>query len=245
MTPPPLGLPRLIGHRGAAAYAPENTLAGFRLARERGAAWVEFDVRLTRDGDLAVMHDDTLERTTNGAGRVLDRTMRELSALDNGGWFGAAFAGERVASLAEAIRLFDRLGLGANIEVKAKPAEAARSAEALARILAAGWPPHLPAPLVSSFEPAVLARLAAIAPQWPRGLLIDTLDRDPKAALAAVGAATLNVNHRLVTRANVADLSAGRPVLVYTVNDAVRARDLLSWGVAAIISDRPDLPATD
>src|SRR5581483_10629727 len=97
---------------------PENTLASIRKAAALGARWVEFDVRLTREGDLVLMHDDDVKRTTNGRGRVLDLTLAELGALDAGVWFDAAFAGERVPRLAEAIALLAELALGANIEIK-------------------------------------------------------------------------------------------------------------------------------
>ena len=85
-------LPPVIGHRGAAAYAPENTLAGFVKAAEQGVTWVEFDVRLTRDGVPVLIHDDDLDRTTEGSGLVANATLKQIKELDAGSWFGAAFA---------------------------------------------------------------------------------------------------------------------------------------------------------
>ena len=99
------GLQPVIGHRGAAARAPENTLAGLRRARELGAAWVEFDVMLTADRVPVLIHDETLERTTTGRGEVARHTAAEIRALDAGGWFAPEFAGERVPTLAEAVAL--------------------------------------------------------------------------------------------------------------------------------------------
>ena len=236
-----LALPRVIGHRGASAYAPENTLASIRKAAELGARWVEFDVRLTRERDLVLMHDDTVARTTDGRGRVLDLTLAELGALDAGAWFGGAFSGERVPSLADAIALLAALGLGANIEMKTGKEEARATAEALGRILAAGWPRAAPAPLVSSFEIAALAAMQSAAPAWPRGLLLKQLEGDWRGLLERLGAATLNLDHRPLDAAKVARASAaGRPVLCYTVNDPARARQLFAWGVAAVVTDRPD-----
>ena len=101
----PLELPPLIGHRGAAAQAPENTVAGFRRAAALGLPWVEFDVRLTADRRLVLMHDATLTRTTNGRGRVRDRRLAEIAELDSGSWFAPAFAGERVPTLERAIEV--------------------------------------------------------------------------------------------------------------------------------------------
>ncbi|MGH7003648.1 MAG: glycerophosphodiester phosphodiesterase family protein, partial [Alphaproteobacteria bacterium] len=201
---------------------------------------VEFDVRLTRDGDLVLMHDDTVARTTNGQGRVLDLAAAAIQALDAGAWFGGAFAGERVPTLADTIALLAELGLGANIEIKAAASEARATAEALARILAAHWPKQAP-PLVSSFEIAALESMQAVAPQWPRGLLLQRLEGDWQGLLDRLGAATLNLDHEPLSAMHVAAARAsGRPVLCYTVNEAARARDLFGWGVAGVFSDRPD-----
>ncbi len=236
-----LEIPKIIGHRGACAYAPENTLASIRKAAAQGARWVEFDVRLTRERDLVLMHDDDVKRTTNGKGRVADLTLAELSALDAGAWFGGAFAGERVPTLAETIALLAELGLGANIEIKAADAEARETAESLARILAAHWPRTAPPPLISSFEIEALAAIQAAAPQWPRGLLMKEIGGDWRGLLDRLGAATLNLDHRPLDAAMIAAARAtGRPVLCYTVNDPARARQLFAWGVSAVFTDQPD-----
>ena len=157
---PRLQIPQIIGHRGACAYAPENTLASIRKAAAQGARWVEFDVRLTREGDLVLMHDEDVKRTTNGKGRVVELTLAELGALDAGAWFGGAFAGECVPGLAETIALLRELGLGANIEIKTGKPEARATAEALARILAAHWRAAAP-PLISSFDVQALEAMQA------------------------------------------------------------------------------------
>jgi len=187
------------------------------------------------------MHDDTVARTTDGRGRVLDFTRAELQQLDAGAWFGGAFAGERVPALAETVALLAELGLGANIEIKSAPAEARATAEALARILSAAWPNAAAPPLVSSFEIAALAAMKAMAPQWPRGLLLQRLEGDWRGQAERLAAATLNLDHRPLTPALVAAArGAGRPVLCYTVNEAARARDLFAWGVTGVFTDRPD-----
>lgn len=238
---PSLDLPQIIGHRGACAYAPENTLASIRKAWAQGARWVEFDVRLTREGDLVLMHDEDVKRTTNGRGRVVDLTLAEIGALDAGAWFGGAHAGERVPTLAEAIALLAELGLGANIEIKSAPPEARATAEALARILAAYWPRAAGPPLISSFEVTALEAMQATAPHWPRGLLLQELKGDWRGLLDRLAAATLNIDHRPLDAGKVATArQAGRPLLCYTVNDAGRARQLFAWGVTAVFTDRPD-----
>jgi glycerophosphoryl diester phosphodiesterase len=236
-----LEIPKIIGHRGACAYAPENTLASIRKAAALGARWVEFDVRLTRERDLVLMHDDDVKRTTNGQGRVLELGIGELQALDAGAWFGGAFAGERVPTLAETIALLGALDLGANIEIKTEAPEARATAEALGRILDAHWPRGAALPLVSSFEVPALEAMRDVAPRWPRALLLKELKDDWRALLDRLAAATLNLDHRPLDAGKVASArQAGRPILCYTVNDPARARQLFAWGVSAVFTDRPD-----
>src|SRR5262249_49277981 len=106
-------LPRLIGHRGACGLAPENTVASFRKAEELGVRWVEFAVHLSADGVPVVIHDDTVNRTTSGRGKVAALTLTELQALDAGTWFEPRFRGELVPTLETIVALLGRLGLGA------------------------------------------------------------------------------------------------------------------------------------
>jgi glycerophosphoryl diester phosphodiesterase len=145
-------LPRVIGHRGAATHAPENTLAGLRKAAELGAPWVEFDVRLTADKVAILHHDDTLKRTAgrNAAAATLDYA--EIAELDAGAWFGNAFHGERVPTLSDSIALLGELGLGANIEIKPAPGHEAETARIALELVKKEWPSNLPAPLISSFK---------------------------------------------------------------------------------------------
>src|ERR1700675_1784021 len=107
----------VIGHRGAAAHAPENTLAGLRRAKALGCGWVEFDVRLTGDGALVLCHDPLLDRTTSGSGPVSAKSLAAIRQCDAGSWFAPSFAGERVPTLDEALLLAAELDLGANVEI--------------------------------------------------------------------------------------------------------------------------------
>ncbi len=232
-------LPRLIGHRGAKESAPENTLASLREAARQGARWVELDVMLTGDGVPVLIHDDTLDRTTDGRGPVAGLTLAELRRLDAGAWFSPRFAGERVPTLEEALALLLDLGLGLNLEIKPFPGREVPTAEAALAVLRRHWPAGRPL-LVSSFEVPCLEVARAAAPDIPRGYLL----WDPPADWAAVAdrleAATLNVHQDRQTAASVAAYRAtGRPVLAYTVNDAGRARELFGWGVAAVFTDAP------
>lgn len=233
-------LPRVIGHRGAAAHAPENTLIGLRKAARLGARWVEFDVRLTRDRRLVLMHDDTLDRTTDGAGPVLAQPLAEIQKLDAGAKFGRAFTAEPVPSLEDAIEVLAELGLGANIEMKCAPREAPATARALALALA-DWPPSLPPPLVSSFEIEALLAFRRATPRWPRGLLVKAADKDTGRLIKDTGAATLHLGDKGFDEAAAARARGfAKPLLVYTVNEPGRAAMLWRWGVATVFSDRPD-----
>ena len=107
----------VIAHRGASAYAPENTIAAFGLAHEMGADWFELDCTLTRDDEIIVIHDDTVDRTTDGTGRVVELTLEDLKKLDAGTWKDPKYAGERLPTLLESLN-FARDRIGVYIEIK-------------------------------------------------------------------------------------------------------------------------------
>jgi glycerophosphoryl diester phosphodiesterase len=236
-----VALPPVIGHRGAAALAPENTLAGLRAAAAAGARWVEFDVKLTADGTPVLMHDETLERTTDGRGKVAATPAATIAALDAGAWFGAGFAGERVPTLIEAIGELGRLGLGANIEIKPCRGREAATAAAVVEVVARHWPAALPAPLISSFAPKCLAVARDRAPALPRGLLVRRLPRDWRRQVDALGCASINLGQGFASRRAIAAVrAAGLRVVIWTVNEPVAARRLLAAGADAVITDRPE-----
>lgn len=236
-----LTLPRIIGHRGAAKHAPENTLVSIRMAAHQGATWVEVDVKLSADGVPILMHDDRLDRTTDAKGPVAARSFEELRKLDAGGWFHPAFRGERVAALSETLELCLELGLGINLEIKPCPGRAEETA-GIALSLALGlWPQDRPPPLVSSFDPVALSMARQVAPAWPIGYLVDRRPADWAAQADALGASTIHVNARRETAATIAEYRAtGRPVLAYTVNNPAAAKEVLGWGVAGVFTDTPE-----
>ncbi len=233
-------LPAVIGHRGAAGLAPENTLAAVRAAAGAGLTMVEFDVRLTADGEPVVFHDDELERTSDGRGRVADLGLTQLRRLDAGSWFGAAFAGEGIPTLDEVLELCLELGLAVNIEIKPDTGREAETARiALGRAIRR-WPADRPVPLVSSFAVAALETAVDVAPSWPRGLLVGAVPDDWSGLAERMKCATIHADHARLDAGRVAEIrQSGRRVLAYTVNDPVRAAGLWAMGVAAVFSDAP------
>ncbi len=227
-------MPPVIGHRGAAGLAPENTLAGFRRAAASGCRMVEFDVRLSADGVPVVIHDDDLARTTDGTGPVAARTVAALRRLDAGAWFAPAFAGERIPTLGEALSACAALGLGVNIEVKGG-GETAGPAIAVAK---ASWPADLPPPLISSFDDTALAVAAERAPDWPRGLLVEVVPKDWRRRAEISGCAAVHVDAAALEVEAVAGIrGAGYAVLAYTIADRARAEILWSQGVVSVFTD--------
>lgn len=223
-----LQLPQVIGHRGAMAYAPENTLASFREAKRRGARWVEIDVKLTADGVPIVMHDDSLKRTMGIDRRVAETPRAELPA--------------EVPTFEQAIDCFRELGLGCNVEIKPCEGREAETARVAVETLRRAWPAALPAPLLSSFKDESLKAAQETAPEFARALLLGELVEDWQVRAQAVGAAGMNVGRRKLTAAGaIAVKRAGYALSVWTVNDPDEARALVGMGADCIITDAPDV----
>ena len=238
---PEVALPRVIGHRGAAGAAPENTLAGIAKAKELGASWVEFDVKLTKDGHAILFHDDRLERTTDGHGWVAASTLAEIKGLDAGSWFDRSFRCEPVPTFEEALALCAELGLGINVEIKPCSGREPETAQVAVTALLELWPEAMPAPLISSFAPACLRVAQEMAPAMPRGYLAGALPRRWRESMAEYDCATLHLNHRrIVPWQRTRVVAAGVPLVLYTVNHGPAARRHLDAGVAAVFTDYVD-----
>lgn len=234
-----LDLPRVIGHRGAAGIAPENTLVGFRAARAAGVRWVEFDVRLSADLVPVLIHDATLERIAGLSAPVARVTAGRLAAIDAGGWFAPGFVGERIPTLAAALAECAALGLGANVELKWCGIRSGALARFAAGVVRAA--PDMPL-LVSSFRPSLLAAFRRRAPEVPRGLLLERLRPGWGAMARRLGCVTVNLGARFADDRSIeAVRSAGFGLAVYTVNDPSQAAQLLGAGADSVITDRPDM----
>lgn len=229
--------PWIIAHRGASGYTPENTMAAFERAVQLGAGFIETDLHLTRDARFVAIHDDTLERTSNGHGLVRDHTLAELRALDVGLWYDRQFAGERIPTLEEILTFARHHDVVFYLEIKHGAAwgmhhtlvGVLQGAENAARTV------------VISFDASTLAPLPKLDPGIMMGLLADKSQPDLAKVATELGARQICpranlITRELVDRAHAVDLQ----VVAWTVNDPDQMRSLIQTGVDGIMTDRPD-----
>lgn len=231
------GMTQVWAHRGASADAPENTLPAFELAAEQGADGVELDVQLTRDGEVVVMHDETLDRTTDGSGWVADQSLDELRRLDaSAGRPG--FAGTRVPTLAEVLTLARGAGLVVNVELKNNEvAYVGLEERVLDEVAAAGMARRV---VLSSFNHQSLRLLARLAPDVPRGALYSDPLFQPWEYAVRLGVRALHPPLRVV-RSRLVERCRGRALAVHawTVDDVGDLRRVVALGVDAVITNHP------
>jgi glycerophosphoryl diester phosphodiesterase len=229
---------RVWAHRGGSSAAPENTAASDEVARRAGAEWIENDVRSTKDGVPVVLHDETVDRTTNGTGAIQSLTAAEVAGLDAGSWFAPAFSGQRVPTLVSQLDEFKARGGNLLLEIKGVHARASieRIAdEVLAREMTARV-------FVQSFDPQHLRWVRELVPDLPLGLLRFELDPDPVAIAKDLELTAYNPSDGAFrTRPGiVADLHAIEvAVNIWTVDDPDRWNALEQAGVDGIITNRP------
>jgi glycerophosphoryl diester phosphodiesterase len=250
--------PRVLAHRGGGALAPENTLAAIRRGFELGFRAIECDARLTRDEVPVLIHDRTLERTTDGRGAVAEATAADLARLDAGRWFRPEYRGEPLPTLEAAVGFCRAQGIWINLEIKRLPGASARIGGVVARTVARLYADVLraggdragniapPVPLLSSFGVEALMAARTAAPDLPRGWLVDDIPPEWEAQLATLGCVSLHADHETLT----SDLArkvkdAGYWLFCYTVDDPDRAREIFDWGVDALCTDRIDLIGPD
>ena len=232
----------VIAHRGASGSAPENTLAAFRRAVELGAGFIETDLQLSRDTRLVALHDSTLERTTNGIGKVSSATLAELQKLDAGAWFQGpaaepgSFSGERVPTIEEVLAFGQEKDIGLFLEIKAPGASGAEhtlvgalhAADAVGRTV------------VLSFDPGVLAKVRKLDPLIMVGYLYEDSLADAVEKAVAAGARQIlprvdRITANLVEEAHRSDLK----IVAWTVNARQKMKELMDLGVDGIITDYP------
>ena len=238
----PWPYPRRVAHRGAGKIAPENTLAAMRVGYAHGYRMVEFDVKLSADGVPFLLHDDTLDRTTDGSGRADAFTWSELARLDAGSWHSAMYAGEPLPTLRAVARWALANGVACNIEIKPVPGRDRETGAAVALDARSLWRGAPLAPLLSSFSEDALDAARAAAPELPRALLVEDVPLDWSARLARLECVALDADCRELDADIVAAAhQSGYRVLTYTANDLQLVERLANWGLDAIITDAIDV----
>jgi glycerophosphoryl diester phosphodiesterase len=242
--------PRWVAHRGAGKLAPENTLAAFRLGALYGYRMFECDAKLSADGVPFLMHDSTLDRTTN-AKEIFgpapsnvggDHPWSELAKLDAGGWHSRAFAGEPLPTLENLSRFCLANNYLLNIEIKPTAGMERETGEVVARHAARLWNNAPVPPLLTSFRPEALEGALDSAAQLPRGLLLDTLWKGWLETALTLECVTVVCNHVLWDTSSVTQAkSAGFRCLSYTPNDEWAVKRLFDLGTDGVITDRVDL----
>jgi glycerophosphoryl diester phosphodiesterase len=233
-----------IAHRGASGYYPENTLIAFQRAVELGADMIELDVHLTKDGEVVVIHDETLDRTTNGKGNVRDYTLPELKKLDAGAWYKSEFAGERIPTLEEVLQSL-KGKVQFNIEIKNGPVYYQGIEE---KILAILLKQDLRDQVViSSFDHRCLKKIKKMNPDLATGSLVKLgvlyVARllKPEKIAQSVGATGLHLHKSYVTPDLVHRAKQhGLRVLVWTVNEPAQMSHFIKMGVDGIVTNFPD-----
>lgn len=232
------GIVGIISHRGAAAIAPENTLRAMQVAFEQDVEFVETDVQLTADGVPILMHDPTLDRTTNGSGAVAAHTLAEIKALDAGSWFGAEFAGETVPTLEEFVEVLEPTTTRALVELKGiwQPEQV----ETLVEFLRSHYLVNRVA--LQSFEVPTLEMLRETAPEFARVMLTRewdqvTVDQAVDLQVSAVGARTKLFDGRPDLVEQLRPLGIG--TLVYTLNSERRWKHAAEAGLDLVVTDDP------
>lgn len=233
--------PRWIAHRGAGKLAPENTLAAFRVGAAHGYRAFECDVKLSADGVPFLLHDATLQRTTDRRGSAGALAWDALSRVDAGAWHSRAYAGEPIPSFAAIARYCLRNAFALDIEIKPSPGQERETGMVVAAAAAELWDGAPVQPLLTSFEPVSLEGAKAGAPHLQRGLLLDTLRQGWLKEAQALGCVAVVTHYALLDAGVLARIhGAGMRGLVYTVNDPAEARRLQVLGIDGIVTDAVD-----
>ncbi|MGL0747628.1 glycerophosphodiester phosphodiesterase family protein [Secundilactobacillus paracollinoides] len=232
---------RVFAHRGMSQLAPENTLAAFHKVKESGVHWLETDLDLTADGQIVILHDESIDRTTDKKGAIHELTLAEVETADAGSWFGSEFTGQRIPTLPQLIDLINADGLNVNFELKpylGRDERATTLIEGFAKELKRVSPQSQV--IVSSFNATMLKQFKALSPDTPTAMLFKrTQSKQDWAAIATdTGSKIIHPDVRGLTRARVEKLKkAGFELNVWTVNSLKAAYHLFDWGVDGVFTD--------
>ena len=226
--------PKIVAHRGGGALAPENTLGAIRLGASMGFKAVEFDVMLAGDGTPVIIHDETVDRTTDGRGEVSKMSFSELSRFKNKN-------NERIPKYEEAVALCRELGICANVEIKPAKGHERKTGEAVARMTRELWRGAPLAPLLSSFSIDALAAARAVAPELARGYLVEKIPSDWHDTMKRLACVALHCNFKSLNPELATEIhGAGYSILLWTVNDPADGRRLLGMGADCLVTDALD-----
>lgn len=236
---------QLIAHRGASLFCPENTLQAVRKAARMGVKWIETDVQMTIDNQLVIIHDETLERTSNGTGFVARQTLSCIKGLDAGSWFPGADEGPyQIPTLEEFLKEILVLGLNLQLEIKALPGLEYEVAELVCAEVKRIWPMEgSPSKLmISSFSERSLRRTAELLPEIPRVLALLAVPADPDALARECNVSIIHIQDVFADDEGLARVRASNIEFgIAVIDDAARARYLLENGIQQILSDHPAL----
>lgn len=231
--------PRIVAHRGGGRLAPENTLGAIRLGASMGFKGVEFDVMLAGDGTPVVIHDETVDRTTNGRGEVSKMAYAELSSFKTENE-------EKIPTYSDTVRLCRELGLWANVEIKPAKGHERATGESVARQTRELWRGAPLAPVLSSFSVEALEAAREAVPELSRGFLTKKIPADWHETMRRLGCVALHCNYQALNGKLAADIhEAGYAILLWTVNDPSEARRLLAIGANCLVTDALDLIGPD
>jgi len=231
----------IMAHRGFSGKAPENTLAAFQKAIEIGSDFIELDIRFSKDGHLVVFHDDTLQRTTNGKGKVAEFSLQELKRLDAGFWFGAAFSGEKIPTLREVLDLA-RGRISLNIELKkgdqGRYTMTDLADRALEEVQRGGMEQQV---LFSSFDLSAAKRIREKNPAIPVAFITRSPWNSPREAFGGELLLFLNARKTTLNETNLARAHhQGIKIIVWTLDTEDEMEKFISMGVDGIVTDHPD-----
>lgn len=230
-----LKLPDIMAHRGAPQVTPENTLISFKKAHDLGAKWFECDVQITRDGEAIIMHDFSLNRTTNSEGLVASMNWRDMQNLDAGSWFAPQFAGEKIPTLAETLEFVAKNNMGINLELKC--ADPHRE-EMLAEIVHEHVKQFTQPVLISSFNFDVLKAYRSYDPKAYLGLNCEGWNLQHIRRAKSIDCFSIHIAEEEITPIVIEECKSNfLTVLAFTVNNPERAKTLLRQGVKCLFSD--------
>ena len=236
--------PTLFAHRGGGIHAPENTLAAVKTGHAFNYAAIEFDVKLSGDAVAMLMHDSTLERTTNGRGSVAEKTIAELELLDAGLWHSDAFRAEPPPRFSAVAAYLHAHGLMANVEIKPSGNREFETGKIVAEMCEEIWRDRIVKPLISSFSVGALRAARAAAPALPLGLLVDNPGNEHLPLLQELGCVSIHCDHLYITAEWVRLFHRhGYRVLTYTVNRVEQINALLAMGVDGVFTDQLEMMA--